>query len=114
MIGDSDVLINRKMAIDALCKVSCISGYCEIPCEEVKAIEQLPPVYPRLCGYKVEQLAIIATVLQKEGLSPDRVTEALTDIDRIISMVRDEFSEALKKAVEQNLPVTDKIGESEL
>lgn len=87
-------------------------GYCETPCDEVKAIAQMPTVHPSLYGYKFEQLAVIATVLQKEGLTPDRVTEALTDIDRIISMVREEFTEALRKSVEQ-IQLTDKKGESQ-
>lgn len=35
-------LISRQAVIDAVCKVGCESGYCGIPCDDVKAIEQLP------------------------------------------------------------------------
>lgn len=35
----------------------------------------------------------------KEGLSPEKVLEALTDIDRIVEIVRDEFEEELKKSL---------------
>ena len=45
-------LIDRQAAIDALCKAGCGSGYCGISCDDVKAIEQLPPAQPDIvaCG----------------------------------------------------------------
>ena len=96
-------LISRQKAIDALC--SECQGRCvpcdNYPCGEVKAIEVLPPAQPTLYGYNVEHLILIASVLQKENLPPERITEALTDIGRVVAIVRDEFEEALRKAVEQ-------------
>ena len=56
---------------------------------------------PTLCGYNIEHLILIANVLRKENLPPERVVEALTDIGRIVSIVKDEFEESLRKAVEQ-------------
>ena len=56
---------------------------------------------PTLCGYNIEHLELIARVLQKENLPPERVAEVLTDIGRIIAIVKGEFEEALRKAVEQ-------------
>ena len=50
-------------------------------------------------GYNIKHLEAIAKILWKEGLSPERVLEALTDIDRIIEIVRDEFEEELKKSL---------------
>lgn len=41
-----DDLISRQAAIESVCKVSCGGGYCGIPCDEVKAIKQLPSVEP--------------------------------------------------------------------
>ena len=52
-------------------------------------------------GYDIKHLMIIAEILRKENLPPERITEVLTDIGRIVSMVRDEFEEMLQKAVEQ-------------
>ena len=60
-----------------------------------------PSVHPTLYGYNIEHLELIARILQKENLSPERIVEALTDIGRIIAIVRDEFEEALRKAVKQ-------------
>jgi hypothetical protein len=79
------------------------------PEDAVSAIENLPSAQQTLCGYDIEHLMLIADVLRKENLPPERVTEALTDIGRIVSMVRDEFEETLRKSVEQSLPVGNSI-----
>ena len=52
-------------------------------------------------GYDIEHLKLIAQILQKENLPPERVAEALTDIEQIIAIVYNEFEENLKKAIEQ-------------
>ena len=106
-----DSLISRQKAIDALC--SECQGRCipcdNYPCGEVKAIEVLPSAQPTLYGYNVEHLILIAEVLRKENMPPERVAEALTDIGRIVAIVRDEFEETLRKSVEQSLPVGSSI-----
>lgn len=68
---------------------------------EYRAIEELPSVEPTLYGYNIKHLDLIARVLQKEDLPPDRIVDALTDIGRIVEIVNDEYEEALRKAVEQ-------------
>ena len=67
----------------------------------IDAVNMQPTVQPTLCGYNIEHLILIANVLRKENLPPERVVEALTDIGRIVSIVKDEFEESLRKAVEQ-------------
>ena len=64
-------------------------------------LEFMPSAQPTLYGYNIEHLELIARVLQKEDLPPERIVEALTDIGRIVAIVRDEFEETLRKAVEQ-------------
>ena len=66
-----------------------------------QTILNLPSAQPTLYGYDINHLMLIAEVLRKENLPPERVTEALMDIGRIVSIVRDEFEETLRKAVEQ-------------
>lgn len=66
-----------------------------------RVIESLPAAQLTLYGYSIEQLELIARVLQKENLPPDRVTEVLKDIDRIVAIVTDELEEAFRKGVEQ-------------
>lgn len=65
------------------------------------ALKALPSAEPTLYGYNIEHLELIARVLQKEDLPPERIVEVLTDIGRIVAIVNDEFEEALRKAVEQ-------------
>lgn len=72
--------------------------YC-YPCREIlKEIDDAPTIEPTLYGYPVEHLAMIARVLQKENLPPERIAEMLSDIGRIVEMVHDEFEETLRKA----------------
>lgn len=50
-------------------------------------------------GYSIDQLILIANVLERENLSPERVAEALTDMRRVIAMVQSEFKESLRQSV---------------
>ena len=72
-------------------------------------MNELPSAQPTLYGYNVEHLILIAEVLRKENMPPERVAEALTDIGRIVAIVRDEFEETLRKSVEQSFPVGSSI-----
>ena len=63
-------------------------------------VKELPSAQPTLHGYNLDHLELIARVLQKEDLPPERVVEALTDIGRIVAIVRDEFEETLRRSVQ--------------
>ena len=107
-------LISRQAAIDIInVYAERFNGYIGTPNDsEVYAyarglllsiernIGALPSTQPTLYGYNVEHLILIASVLQKENLPPERITEALTDISRVVAIVRDEFVDNLRKAVE--------------
>ena len=108
--------ISRQAAIDAILAVTGNSSVRELY-EHVQEhglsdmwsggvnaaidiIIAVPSAQPTLYGYNVEHLILIASVLQKENLPPERITEVLTDIGRIVAIVRDEFADNLRKAVE--------------
>ena len=100
-------LIDRQQAIDALdgeltitgrTNAEAVRGYVKLVKDR---LERLPSAQPTIFGYNVEHLELIARVLQKENLPPEKITEVLTDIGRIVAIVRDEFEETLRKAVEQ-------------
>ena len=97
-----DDLIRRQDAIDAIKQVTMHS---EDESLAVEALEDLPSAQPTLYGYNIEHLELIARVLQEEDLPPERIVEVLTDIGRIVAIVKDEFEETLRetlrKAVEQ-------------
>lgn len=94
-----DDLISRQAALYA------IYGICNEPVawliRAAREIEKLPSAQPTLYGYDIKHLMLIAEVLRKENLPPERVTEALMDIGRIVSIVSDEFEESLREAMKQ-------------
>lgn len=108
-------MISRKAAIDAIMNADvCVAWDGVISDDDavdiairatkgsvIGSIAKLPSAQPTLYGYNIEHLELIARVLQKENLPPERVVEALTDIGRIVAIVSDEFNETLRKAVEQ-------------
>lgn len=102
-------LISRQSAINAMKKLydEDLEAYgCEIPemfdCDRaIEALNELPSAQSTLYGYNVEHLTLIAEVLQKENMPPERVIEVFADIARIVAIVHNEFEESLRKAVEQ-------------
>lgn len=101
MTGTSDP-ISRQDAIDALSHM-CSEDENGITVSRANVnsmLRALPSAQPTLYGYSVEHLILIARALQKENLTPERVAEALTDIGRVVAIVRDEFFDNLRKAVE--------------
>ena len=101
----TDDLISRQAVIDIFTELYGISAIGSVfdkyewadICETTA--NELPSVQPTLYGYNIGHLELIARVLQKEDLPPERVVEALTDIGRIVAIVRD----ALKEKVFHNL-----------
>ena len=110
-------LISRQAAIDVIDAVFPVdpmkSEYAQgIACGAALAktyVEQLPSAQPTLHGYNIEHLELIAIVLQKEDLPPERVVEALTDIGRIVAIVRDEFEETLRRSLQNIERRTDGV-----
>ena len=97
--------IYRQAAIDTLADMHCKSdedGYVWIIRSDAWArIDALPSAQPTLDGYNIEHLVLIAKLLEKENLTPERVSDALYDIGRVVAIAEKEFEETLRKAVEQ-------------
>ena len=102
---DTNVLSNdtvsRQAAIDAHCELCEDKGFCGDICPDVEVFRLIPSAQPTLYGYDIKHLMLIAEVLRKENLPPERVSDALTDIGRVVAIVVEEFEETLRKAVEQ-------------
>lgn len=92
----NDDLISRQAAISAV--NTALFPKINTAKDAEKALLNLPSAQPTLYGYNIEHLELIARVLQKEDLPPERVADALKDIGRIVAIVTDEFEEALRKA----------------
>ena len=52
-----------------------------------------------ICGYPARHLAFIATVMQKEGVSPKEVASCLRDVGRMVAMIVAEQKEIVEKAL---------------
>lgn len=71
----------------------------DAPTIEPPAQPEVRSVTQMIKGYSIDQLILIANVLERENLPPERVTEALTDMQRVIAMVQSEFKELLRQSV---------------
>ena len=87
-------LISKQEAIKVTLSVI---PYDEYWAEQIeKAIQSLPPTQPTLYGYDIESLKTIAMILEKENMPPEKVTEVLTDIWRIVALIiQDEFEKSI-------------------
>ena len=73
-----------------------------IPQDElIYAIGSAPTIEPTLYGYNVEHLALIAAVMAKENVTPEKAVETFRNIGGILQMIMDEQKEIIQKAVEQ-------------
>ena len=54
------------------------------------ALGKLPSAQPTLYGYKIEHLAYIARVMEKEGVTADYAVKIFDDMNRVIKMIIDE------------------------
>ena len=93
--------IYRQAAMEAHCELCEDKGFCGDICPDVEVFRLIPSAQPTLDGYNVEHLVLIAKLLEKENLPPERVSDALSDIGRVIAIVLEEFEETLRKSVEQ-------------
>ena len=100
-LNNSTDLVSRQSAIDAHCELCEDKGLCGDICPDVEVFRLIPSAQPTLYGYDIKHLMLIAEVLKKENLPPERVSDALTDIGRVVAIVVEEFEETLRKAVEQ-------------
>lgn len=83
-----DDLISRQAAINVV-GVNTWAG---------SRISKLPTAEPTLYGYKIEHLAYIATVMEKEGVTAEYAVRTFDDIERVIKMVIEETRAKIEEA----------------
>lgn len=102
-----DDLISRQAMIEVVrkmqtYKLSVGEEMILVDKAEVQAeLMMMPSADPTLYGYNIEHLEMIARVLQKENLPPERIAEVVINIGKIVAIVKDELKEILRKAAEQ-------------
>lgn len=103
-VGD---MISRQAAIDAIFSEPLYkSGMKKRDVDVVvpaiyEKIKSLPSAQSTLYGYSIEHLALIARVMQKENVTPEKAIECFKDIGRIVQMIVDEQQEIIRRAMEK-------------
>lgn len=92
-----DDLISRQAAIDVM--LMAIDDDWD-PDYATDRMDEIPSAQPTLYGYNIEPLALIARVMQKKGVTPEKAVDIFQDIVGIVQMYTDEQKENHKKAVE--------------
>ena len=86
-------LISRQAAIDELTRTPHDNGDGTLTVGVLSKssitdiLNDLPSAQPTLYGYNIEHLELIARVLQKEDLPPERVVEMLTDLQILAELL---------------------------
>ena len=98
-------LISREEALDCFHDWIDKHGDVHTPDEmsEYRAIEALPSAQPTLYGYKIEHLAYIARVMEKEGVTADYDVRTFDDMSRAIKMIIDETQQKVEEALNGRL-----------
>lgn len=76
--------------------------YCDTYDDKVysaEKIKNIPTVEPTLYGYKIEHLAYIATVMEKEGVTAEYAVRTFDDIERVIKMLIEEVQAKVEEAL---------------
>ena len=93
-----DDLISRKAAIKLLEDWADGYSYLEVPVSSIAPkLNELPPLEPTLYGYKIEHLAYIATVMDKEGVTAEYAVKTFDDIGRVIRMAIEETQAKIER-----------------
>ena len=99
-------LISRQAAIDMLQRLAdddwnqgVCTTWANAYSECADMIEDLPPVEPTLYGYKIEHLAYIARVMEKEGITAEDAARTFDDLVRAVSWAIDEALQKLEEAL---------------
>lgn len=102
--------ISRQAAIDVICKACSMeedyhkcNGYPETStwCNYLVALRALPSTQPTLYGYKIEHLAYIAKVMEKEGVTAEYAVKTFDDISRALRMIIEETQEKVMEALNE-------------
>ena len=98
-------LISRQAAI----AVADSSDYVELSVDNVKKVtdevikglKRLPPAEPTLYGYKIEHLAYIAKVMEKEGITADDAVRIFDDMSLVAKMIIDELQQKVEETLNE-------------
>lgn len=98
-LDNGDFVGDREfIQFDKDCKQNCVDF-----------LRSAPTVEPTLYGYNIEHLALIARVMQKEGVTPERAVQIFGDVQAVTKMVIDEINGIVERTFEQLKPTIDPV-----
>ena len=62
-------------------------------------LKALPSVEPTLYGYKIEHLAYIARVMEKEGITAEDAARTFDDLGMAVSLIRNEIRQKMEEVI---------------
>ena len=90
-------LISRQAALKEAYKIVIDGDAYEVV--QVETLMGLPSAEPTLYGYKIEHLAYIARVMEKEGITAEDAARTFSDLGRAVSWIIDEALQKMEEAV---------------
>ena len=99
-------LIDRQAAIDRFENLSYAdwnqrtsTTWANAFSECADMIRDFPSAQPTLYGYRIEHLAYIARIMEKEGVTAEYAIRTFDDIKRAIKMIMDETRELVERSI---------------
>lgn len=99
--------MTRLVDADAIPYVTDETRFHEFDYAYRYAIDALPTVEPTLYGYKIEHLALIARVMEKDGVTPEKAVEIFKDVQTLVLKVIDEINGIVERTFEQAIETRD-------
>lgn len=93
----TDDLISRQSALKEAYKIVIDGDTYEVV--QAETLMGLPSAEPTLYGYKIEHLAYIARVMEKEGITAEDAARTFSDLGRAVSWTIDEALQKMEEAV---------------
>ena len=95
--------ISRKAAIDALDEIEAeVADGLGFQYEKWRqCFAEMPSAQPTLYGYRIEHLAYIARVMQKEGVTAEYAVRTFDDMSRALRMIIEEAQEKVEKTLSE-------------
>lgn len=95
-------LISRQAVFKGI-SLSCTGQSDVIKAEAalVRYVEKIPSAEPTLYGYKIEHLAYIARVMEKEGVTADYAVRTFDDMSRALRMIIEEAQERVMETLNE-------------
>lgn len=95
-----DDLISRREAIEIADAIWTVTGDKNVA-KVWQQLKDLPSSQPTLYGYKIEHLAYIARVMEKEGVTADYAARTFDDIRRALIMIIEEAQERVMEGLNE-------------